>query len=56
MIHDIQKQLLALDPLHNINDFEITKNWGELIRYGDRDSFHEVEQVLGVISIPEVGR
>jgi phosphonate transport system substrate-binding protein len=60
MIHDIQKKLLALDPLHNVNDFEITKNWSELIRYGavelHRDSFHEVEQVLSVISIPEVGR
>ncbi len=56
----IRQHLLALKPLKNRQDAELTDDWGELIRYGSTpvniDDFNIVINLLNRIHIPGVSK
>ena len=56
----IKTHLLALKPLENQADANLTKNWGELVRYGAApvclDQFKMIIDLLGRMDIPGVAK
>ena len=56
----IRRELLTLDPRHNLEHRKLTSTWGQEFRYGAipvaTDDYQFIEDLLAVIAIPGVGK